>query len=264
MAWQEQSLPLVAGWGGPPDLRAAPGVASIANAIAEERMLRQFHTEKTIADAIKEAQAQQESRAYTEALQKAGLLPEGDYGGLGIQGGHSLADMIQKQKAQQALEAHRAGLLGIAQQRVSRSGGGGGGGGTSEPETRWDAQGREWRQGPGGRWIPMSRTPGEKTAKESQPTRTERGWAAPEIPGVSVNINAPDEPAETLQPNIPPAPDHPAATGPTPPPADQNVATGYGTDATSMSADDVRAAYRAGKMDIEEAKARLKQLGFAD
>jgi hypothetical protein len=46
--------------------------------------------------------------------------------------------------------------------------------------------------------------------------------------------------------------------------ADKNLATGYGASSTSMSADDVRKAYRNGQMDIDEAKARLKQLGFGD
>ena len=48
------------------------------------------------------------------------------------------------------------------------------------------------------------------------------------------------------------------------PSADQNLASGYGTPSTDMSADDIRAAYRAGKMSEQEATARLKAIGFKD
>jgi hypothetical protein len=117
------SGPIVEGWGPPPQLHA-PEIGSLVGAILRNRLGQQELTQKSIGDTIKQLQQQRESAAYTYALQKAGLLPEGDYGGLGIKGGESLADMIQRQQAEKAMEAHRASLLEIAQQRVGQGGGG--------------------------------------------------------------------------------------------------------------------------------------------
>ena len=143
-------------------------------------------TQKNIADTIKNVQAQRQSQAYLEAMQKAGILPEGDYGALGAEGASDLAKQILAKKVADARTEH----LTEMEARLSAGGGGrgrGGGGGTSEPETRWDAQGREWRPGPGGRWIPVKPAPGTK-ADVPKLSPTEKGWAAPEIPGLSVNI----------------------------------------------------------------------------
>ncbi len=172
MAWLgTDALPIVAGWGGPPQLHA-PEIGGLVGKILENRRSQQEFTQKNIADAIKQYQQQRESSAYTEALQKAGLLPEGDYGGLGIKGGESLADMIMRQKAEQALEAHRAGLLGVAQQRVGRGGGGGGEDDQDYQFTKTDpntglvyvpAAKGGWKLGP--EWMQPKRAP-QKTADQ--------------------------------------------------------------------------------------------------
>jgi hypothetical protein len=106
MAWLGLDAPnIMAGWGGPPQLHAAP-IGDLASSILHNRLLREESAKKTIADAIKQFQEQRQSQAYTDALQKAGLLPEGDYGGLGIKGGESLADMIMRQKVETEKEAY--------------------------------------------------------------------------------------------------------------------------------------------------------------
>jgi hypothetical protein len=54
-----------------------------------------------------------------------------------------------------------------------RRGGSRGGGGAAVdtaagPETTWDDQGREWRRGPSGRWIPVKPTGGDDTAPKGK------------------------------------------------------------------------------------------------
>lgn len=145
MAWlTTDALPMIAGWGGPPQYHA-PEIGGLVSGILRNRLEQQKFQQDNIADAIKQYQQQRQEQAYTEALQKAGLLPEGDYGGIGLKGGASLADLLRRQKAEQALEEHRAGMLGLAQQRLGR-GGGGGGEAPDEPETYTDDKGREWRR----------------------------------------------------------------------------------------------------------------------
>lgn len=153
------------GWGGPPQL-SAPNIGNLVGEILRNKLLRDKMMQENIADTIKNIQQQRESAAYTEALQKAGLLPEGDYGGLGIKGGESLADMIQRQKAEQALETHRSAMEArIGRGRGGGGGGGGGGEGSAEPQTVWK-DGIEWRPGPGGRWIPMKSAGGTKAGEK--------------------------------------------------------------------------------------------------
>jgi hypothetical protein len=154
MAWLgTDALPIVAGWGGPPQLHAAP-IGDLVSSILKNRQYQQEYTHRNIADAIKQFQAQRESRAYIEAAQKAGLLPEGDYSGLGLKGGESLADLINKQAAEKSLAAYREALGGEAGahgnlyqtqadyiNKYGTTPGRGGGDVPEEPETWRDPQG---------------------------------------------------------------------------------------------------------------------------
>ncbi len=135
MAWlTTDALPIQAGWGSPPQLQA-PNIGGLVGEILQNRRWQQANTQKSIADAIKEYQQQRESSAYTEALQKAKLLPEGDYGGVGVEGGGGLAALIARQKAEQDKETHRQAMEArIGGGRGGRGGGGGGDTDTGGPE----------------------------------------------------------------------------------------------------------------------------------
>lgn len=219
---------IATGWGRPPDF-SAPNIGGMVGDILKTRLLREEQQQKQIADAIKNIQSQREEAAYVDAAQRAGLLPEGDTG-YGGKYGSELARQIQAKRVADSLIARRAQL------EAATGRGRGGGGGSAEPQTYWDEQGREWRPGPGGRWIPMKSPNAQTPGGTPKLSPTEKGWAAPEIPGVSVDIHAPDEPGTTLQPDVPPAPD----AAPTAPPSDQvgGHAADYGVKATYMKAPD--------------------------
>ena len=116
------------GWPGPQKFDA-PSIGSLVSGILENRYRNQKLQQDTIANAIKEFQQQRESSAYIEAAQKAGLLPEGDYGGLGLKGGSDIARLIAHQNEASAREAYMKPYYEALTERAGRPSGGGRGGG---------------------------------------------------------------------------------------------------------------------------------------
>jgi hypothetical protein len=241
---------IATGWGAAPKFDA-PAIGSTLSAILENRRVQQALQQKQIADAVKAIQEQRQQDAYASALRDTGLSEGQDLSGVSSADQTRIAQLLQARTPDTQRDALIQAQIAHLNRLPGGGGrGGGGGGGSAEPETRWDAQGREWRPGPGGRWIPVKPLKPDPGPKLSP---TEKGWAAPEIPGVSVDTNAPDDPGRFLPPDTSPMPgppsvppllrrppsgvpqDAPAETGdplPTskvqPSGADKNLAPGYG------------------------------------
>jgi hypothetical protein len=98
MAWLgTDALPIGAGWAPEPQLHA-PDIGSLVRAVLENRQFQQTNTEKNIADTIKQLQAQQQSGAYGQALQNAGIVPQGvDVSGMSSVDLARLSSAIQDQ-----------------------------------------------------------------------------------------------------------------------------------------------------------------------
>jgi hypothetical protein len=98
MAWLgTDALPINAGWGPAPKLDA-PNISYLVSSILNDRREREQQTQKNIADAIKNIQAQRQSGAYGQALQNAGIVPQGvDVSGLSTPQSTELAKLIQDQ-----------------------------------------------------------------------------------------------------------------------------------------------------------------------
>ncbi len=95
MAWLgTDALPIVAGWGGPPQLHA-PEIGGLVGSILRNKLGQQELQQKNIADAIKEYQSQKSDAAYIQAAQNAGVLPQGDYSGMSAKEASDLAQRIQ-------------------------------------------------------------------------------------------------------------------------------------------------------------------------
>jgi hypothetical protein len=155
VAWLgTDALPIGAGWGGAPQLHAAP-IGDLVSSILKNRQFQQQFTQKNIADAIKEYQARREGGAFIKAAQAANLLPAGDLGDLGGKGPESaaaLATLIRQKEAEQ-------GQVGLrkAQETYYKNLGG-------EPKTWTDEFGNVHVIGPrGGVSAPLKR-PVEDTA----------------------------------------------------------------------------------------------------
>jgi hypothetical protein len=123
----QNSQNISTGWGRPPDF-SAPSIGSLVSGILENRYRNQKLQQESIADAIKQYQSQRESSAYIEAAQKAGLLPEGDYGGLGLKGGSDIARLIAHQNEAAAREAYMKPYYQALTERAGRPDAGRGGG----------------------------------------------------------------------------------------------------------------------------------------
>jgi hypothetical protein len=146
----------------------APSIGPLVASILANRLARDKMTQESIADTIKNVRDERQSGEYLDAMKAAGLIPQDyDAGGLGgAKLGTGLAQMIQHQQEFQAREEHRRAMearIG-GRGRGGSGGGGGGGSGSGYPETTWDDQGREWRPGPGGRWIPVTSPHGSGTS----------------------------------------------------------------------------------------------------
>jgi hypothetical protein len=110
MAWLgTDALPITAGWGGPPQLHAAP-IGDLVSSILRDRLLREESTKKSIANAIKQFQEQRASKAYLQMAQKARLLPAdadlSGFGPYGMKAGDALARLIVHRQEQAARERY--------------------------------------------------------------------------------------------------------------------------------------------------------------
>ena len=190
MAWLgTDALPINAGWGPAPQLHA-PDISGMVRAIQQQRQFEQTNTQKNVADAIKQMQQQQQSSAYGQALQNAGVVPQGvDVSGMSSADLARLSQSIQEQTPDTDLDAMHQAMA----KYYSNSGGMGGGssgdgsGGVDEdqyPPTkdingvtyyrRLDAHGRI-------NYLPLSPTMQPTTAKpetERQSYQTEKDLAS--------------------------------------------------------------------------------------
>jgi hypothetical protein len=144
MAWLgTDALPIVAGWGGPPQLNA-PNIGELVKSILANKLARDKMGQENIADAIKNIREERQSNAYIDQLRAAGLLPEGDIGGAyGAKNATTLAKMIQDKREADALAGYREKLGTAATTRADAAADYAS---IDEPETYTDEKGREWRK----------------------------------------------------------------------------------------------------------------------
>jgi hypothetical protein len=147
------------GWGRPPDF-SAPSIGSLVAGVLENRYRQQKLQQDSIAEAIKEYQSQRSDKAYIQAAQNAGVLPQGDYSGMSAKAASDLAQRIQDMTPDTEMDnLHKA----MAAYYNAGADAGGRGGSRGTP--------RVWRQLPNGEWTQF--TPGEAYKIDQQKMATQ-------------------------------------------------------------------------------------------